>query len=40
MANQAKKAATKKTAAKRGSGAPDVGAFGVEELLGYYRECC
>ncbi len=34
----AKKLATKKTAAKRGSGAPEVGAFGTEEVLGYYRD--
>ncbi len=34
----AKKVATKKTAAKRGSGAPEVSAFGTEEVLGYYRD--
>jgi pyruvate dehydrogenase E1 component alpha subunit len=34
----AKKAATKKTSGKRAQGAPDVSAYGAEELLGYYRD--
>ena len=37
MATKAKKAPARKTAGKRGPGAPAVSAYGAAELLGYYR---
>jgi len=35
---QIKKSGARKTGAKRGAGAPDVGDYDAEELLGYYRD--